>query len=841
MSDFKALVQASGAAFAGIVPDVRYAGRLLRRQPGYAAVAILTMALGIGATTTLFSVAYGVLLKPLPWPDAGRVVRVTETRKGQPGRIRGTITNGSYLAWSEQPATIDALGGYSVVSSSMTARAAASGEPVRVVVGRLTPSMFQVLKVSPLRGRLFVPDDARIGDGAYPNPRVVILSYGLWQEWYGGRDDAIGGALQVDDVPVTIVGVMPRDFAFPDRETRAWLPMAIGSVLGDRGVRRIMIFGALARLKPGFTFEQAAIEGTARARAAPDPGFAAVSMFGSAAPPDITVTSAIEAMTADVKPAITLLLVAVGLLLATATANVGSLQLARATTRRREIAVRAAIGAGGPRLARQLIVESALIGVAGGAAGLLLAVVLHRLLPSLLPADFPRVNDIAINWAVLLFALVVSIAASVVCGLLPAFHAQRVDLVAALAEDGGTSTSGGWRSRAGRLRTFVMAGQVALACLLLVGAALLARSFVALMHADRGYDPQNLLTARVDLGAAYDGPRRVAFADAILERLRAVAGVSQVAAGNALPFVSMGGTIGFAMPSPTNPGITQQVQALTRLVSPTYFQTLRLRLLEGRRLTDADTLASRPVVVVNRSFAQRYLGASPIGAQLPIAFGEGRPDCDVVGIVDDMRQSNVTDPPTPELFVSYRQMPVRLLNAPLLFVVRTADNPLGYIPTLRAAVREQDPGAALDSVMTMEERVMTNLAKPRLYAVLLGAFGCFALIIAGVGLFGVLSYGVTQRSREIGVRTALGAQTRDIIALILKQAATVAGSGVVLGLAASFVLSRLLTAFLYGVTAHDTISFVVVAVVLVLVAGIACVVPARRAANVDPLIVLKLS
>jgi len=307
-----------------IVQDVRYARRLLRRQPGYAAVAILTMALGIGATTTLFSVAYGVLLKPLPWPDAERVVRVTETRKGQPGRIRGTITNGSYLAWSEQPSTIDALGGYSVVSSSMTAHAAASGEPVRVVVGRLTPSMFQVLKVSPLRGRLFVPDDARIGDGAYPNPRVVILSYGLWQEWYGGRDDAIGGALQVDDLPVTIVGVMPRDFAFPDRDTRAWLPMPIGAVLGDRGVRRIMIFGALARLKPGFTVEQAATEGTARARTAPDPGLAAVSMFGSAAPPEIGVTSAIEAMTADVKPAITLLLVAVGLLLATATANVGA-------------------------------------------------------------------------------------------------------------------------------------------------------------------------------------------------------------------------------------------------------------------------------------------------------------------------------------------------------------------------------------------------------------------------------------------------------------------------------------------------------------------------------------
>jgi putative ABC transport system permease protein len=840
MPDFKALVQSAFTGH-GLAQDVRYAGRLLRRQPGYAAVAILTMALGIGATTTLFSVAYGVLLKPLPWPDADRVVRITETRKGQPGRIRGTITNGTYLAWSEQPSTIDALGGYSAVNSPMTVRTASSNEPARVVVGRLTPSMFRVLRASPLRGRVFGPDDARIGDGAYPNPRVVILSYRLWQDWFSGRDDAIGGALEIEGVPVTIVGVMPGEFVFPDASTRAWLPMPIGSVNGRQGVLRMMIFGALARLNPGFTFAQAAAEATARARTAPDPGLAAVSMFGSTAPPDIAVTSAIEAMTADVRPAITLLLVAAALLLATATANVGSLQLARATTRRREMAMRAAIGAGGARLARQLIVESALVGVIGGAAGLLLTIVLHRLMVSLLPGDFPRLGDVAINAAVLLFAIVVSVLSSLLCGMLPAFHAQRVDLVRALAAEGGTSTSGGWRSRGGRLRALVMAGQVALACLLLVGAALLGRSFVGLMHADRGYDPMNLLTARVDLGAAYDGPRRAAFADAIAERLRAIPGVSQAAAGNALPFVSMGGTSGFAMPAPTNPGIKQQVQALTRLVSPAYFSTLGLRVIEGRPLTDADTLTSRPVVVVNRSFAQRYLGSSPIGAHLPMTFGEGRPNCDVVGVVDDMRQSDVTEAATPELFISYRQMPARLLNGPLILVVRTADDPMAHVATLRGAVHEQEAAAALDSVMTMEERVMTSLAKPRLYAMLLSAFGLFALLIAGVGLFGILSYAVSQRSREIGVRTALGAQTRDIIALVLKPAAVVAVGGMVLGLVASFALARLLAAFLYGVAVHDMTSFVVVAIVVVLVAAIASVIPARRAARIDPLVVLKSS
>jgi predicted permease len=828
-----------GGLIESLALDLRYAGRLLRRQYGYATVAILTMALGIGATTTIFSVAYGVLLKPLPWSDADRVMRITETRKGKPARLAGTMTNGSYLAWSENPSTIDALGGYSVQTSSANVRVVGKQESLRIAVGRLTPSMFQVLKASPQRGRVFVSDDARIGGGAYPRPRVVILSYGLWQDVFGGRDTAIGETLRVDDLTVTIIGVMPPDFVFPDRDTRAWLPMPIAGVLGDEGVRRVMVFGALARLKAGLTVAQAAAEATARARSAPDPGLAAVSMFGSSAPPDISVIPAIEAMTADVKPAITLLLVGAALLLVTAIANIGSLQLARATTRRREMALRAALGAGSARLARQLMVESALVGVAGGITGLFLTVCMHRVLPSLLPADFPRVADIAISRAVWLFTLITTMTASAVCGIMPAYYAGKVDLVSAFGENNTNSTSGGWRSRAGRLRTFAMSGQVALACLLLVGAALVGRSFAALMHADRGYDPVNLLTARVDLGANYDGPKRVAFADAIITRLHSVSGVSEIAAGNALPFLGMGSSSAFAMPSPTDPGIKEQVQAFTSVVSPSYFQALRLRLLEGRNLSDADTLTSRPVAVVNRSFVAHYLGSSPVGALLPIRFGEGRPDCQVVGVVEDVR-SSVTNPPPPAIFISYRQRP-EWLNAPLLLVVRTTDDPAAHVPILRAAINEEDRTVAVDSVVTMEERVLTNLAKPRLYAVLLGAFGFFALAIAGVGLFGVLSFAVTQRSREIGVRTALGAQTRDIIGLVLKHAVLVMLTGTTLGLAASFVLSGFLKGFLYGVTPHDWPSFVAVAAILAVVGGIACLVPARRAARVDPLVVLKSS
>jgi predicted permease len=823
----------------GLSQDLRYAARLLRRQPGYALIATLTMALGIGATTTLFSVAYGVLARPLPWPDADRLVRVTESRKGNAGRIKGTITNGTFLAWSDSPSTVEAIGAYG--TSTVTATVGA-GEPARLQIGRVTPTLFPLLRVRAWRGRVFAADDVIHGGTGVPvTPAVAIVSYGVWQRWFGGDDAAIGRAMQIDGRTVTVIGVMPREFSFPDRETQLWIPMAVASVLGEQGARRMSIFSALARLNPGVTPAQAAAEGTARARTAPDPGMAAMALFGSNAPPDITAVPAVEAMTAEVRPAILVLLAAVALLLITATANVASLQLARATSRRREMALRAALGAGGGRVARQLVVESSLVGVAGGLAGLLLAATFHRVLPSVFPADFPRVADIALDWRVLAFAMGVSMIASVACGLLPAAQARRIDLVEALAEDGAASTGGAWRSRSGRIRSVIMAGQVAVASLLLVGAVLLGRSFVALMHADRGYDPVNVLTARVDQPAAYTAPRRVAFADAMLDRLHALPGVAEAAVATALPFLSGGGTTGFEMPSVSAPGIKVPVQTFTRIVSPGYFAALRLHLVAGRTLADSDTAASRPVIVVNRSFARKYLGDTPVGSRVPMQFGQGKPDCDVVGVVEDMRQGDVTDAEAAEIFASYRQMPNRLVNASLIVVMRTAGEPAAEVASFRAVVRDLDPGLAVDSVMTMEDRVMTSLARPRTYAVLLSAFGVFALLIAGVGLFGVLSYSVAQRAREIGVRTALGAQPIDIVRLVMRQGLAIAVAGMSVGLSLAYALGGYVGSFLYGVTRYDAWSFAIVAATLTIVSAVACAVPARRAALVDPLTVLKSS
>ncbi len=821
---------ASTSGLVGIAHDMRYAMRLLRRRPGYTLVAVLTMALGIGATTALFSVAHGVLLKPLPWPDADRLVRLSETRPGGTNRFPWVMTNATYLAWQEQPSTIEEMAAWRGDTVTMTG----AGEPERLRIVAATPSLFPLVRAQPLLGTLFGPDDDRGG--------AVALSYGLWQQRFGGDPDVIGRLIRFDGEPHRVAAVMPRAFAFPDRETRAWVPLRVRPVMGDDpNARSLSMFNAVARLRPGATAAQAAAEGTARGRFAPDLGLVGIAVFGTKAPAEVSAVPYLDAMTADVRPALVVFLIAVGLLLATATANVASLQLARATTRRREIAIRSALGAGNGRLARQLLVESALVGLAGGLVGLLLAAALHRALPSLLPADFPRLDEVSVDLRVTAFAVGLSLLTGVVFGLIPVLQARRLDLVESLAEDSLAPVGGGSRSRTARARTLIMAGQVAIACVLLLGASLLVRSFVALMSADRGYDPSNLLTAALVLpDASYTPQRRAQFLDTLLERLRATAGVREAAVTTILPLTSREAMMGFTMPPRGSAsGETVQAHASMRSVSPGYFAALGVRLIEGRAFTDADTTASLPVVVVNRTFATRYLGDAALGTKLPLQLNEGQPDWEVVGVVDDLRQRSVTDPAQPEIFASYRQRATGFGSSEAYLVVRTASDPAAFVPTLRALVREQDPSLALESVMTMEDRLVTSLARPRLYAVLLGGFAIFALAIAGVGLFGVLSYTVAQRAREIGVRTALGARPLDIVRLVVGQGLAMTLGGLAVGLAASFALVRYLSTFLYGVTAYDAVSFVAVPIVLTAVAGAACVVPARRAARVDPLRVLK--
>ena len=470
-----------------------------------------------------------------------------------------------------------------------------------------------------------------------------------------------------------------------------------------------------------------------------------MAVFGSNGPAQIAAVPMLDAVTADVRQGLLILLAAVGLLLATATANVASVQLARATTRQRELAIRAAIGAGGRRLAQQLLIENVIAGLLGGAAGVALALVFHAMLPSLLPADFPRAASVTLDFRIVSMALALSALTGIVFGLLPVWHVRGLRLASALTEDGQGSVGAG-RTRTARARSVIMTAQVAIAVVLLVGASLLLRSFQALLNADRGYVVSNVLSARVPMpDQAYSGPRRAEVMRTVLDRLRAVPAVTHAAFTTVLPLTPLDQMLAFTMPSGTG-GQPVNVHASLRTASADYFAAMGIRLVEGRTFNEGDVTTSAPVVVVNRTFARSYLSDSAIGRRIPARLDEARDDWTIVGVVDDVLMRSATEPPQPEIYVCFTQLKRGLTSDPAL-VIRAGTPPAALVASVRTIIREQDPALALDSVMTMEDRLLGTLARPRLYAVVLGGFAFFAMVIAAVGLFGVLSYTVAQRSR----------------------------------------------------------------------------------------------
>jgi predicted permease len=812
----------SSSHLAGLFQEFRHACRLLWRQPGYSAIAVLTIALGIGATTALFSLAYGVLFKPLPWPHADRIARLYETRQGATNRFGAIMTSAPYVAWRDRPSTIEGLAAWSPDRVMLDA----GGDPSRIRIAAATSSLFPLLGVAPVLGTPFTENDESLEDQP-----PVVLSYGLWQERFGGSRDVIGRSVRLDRKPYRIAAVMPRAFAFPDDDTQAWVPLRVQFIKGG-----LSIFSAIARLKPGVTPVQAASEGTARARSGPDPGVVVMAVFGSRASAQITAVPFLEAQTAGVRPAILVFLVAVGLLLVTAVANVASIQLARGTARRREMAIRAAIGAGGWRLVRQSLVENAVVGLAGGVGGLFLAFLLHRAMPSFLPPTFPRLNDVGIDLLVAAFALAISLVASLACGALPALQARRVKVVESLAEDGLAPTGVGSRLRSSRARALIITAQLAIACVLLVGASLLTRSFFSMLTADRGYDPTNVLTATLSLPERpFTGAQFGDLVTALLERVKAVPGFTHVALTSALPLTPGESLASFPVRS-WQTGATVQAQAASRVVSPDYFAAVGVRLAQGRPFGADDTRTSKPVVIVNRAFARKYLGARPVGVKLWDDTPE-RQGPEVIGVIEDVRHRSVTDAPAPEIYRTFAQW--QGTAVPLTLAVRTLGNPSSYAQTLRALVRQHDASISVDAITPMETLLRSSLSQPRLYSVLAGTLATLALVIAAVGLFGVLGYAVGQRTREIGVRTALGARPGDIAALVLWQGLAMAGGGLVLGLLLSFAAAKSLSTFLYGVTVYDPVSYIVVPLVLLAAAAVACAVPARRAARVDPLRALR--
>lgn len=814
----------------GLPRDIRYALRVLRRAPGPTAASMLTIAIGVAAVTVMASLVWGVLLRPLPWPDASRLVRVYESRQGGAstfGQFGSIVTNGTYLAWQEAPSTIDAVGAWS--PGEMTLSGAEQARRLRTAA--ISPSLFAVLRVAPQVGRAFHESEARPG-----SPGAVLISQAFWQQQLGGQPKAIGRVLRLDGEPFTIVGVMRPDFVFPDRETTLWLPMHVPPTVTPGSKNgTIKMFSALARLKTGVSIEQASAEARARAQSAPQEAALAMAVFGSAGPAQITLVPVLDDATRQVMPALLVLLAAVCLLLLAASGNVANVQLARATSRRREFAIRCSLGADRNRVAWQLVLEAALVGVVGGVVGLAVAAGVIAVLPDVLPADFPRVEDIRLDLVPAMVALAASLLAGVAAGVLPALLARRLVVSDALADDNRAPTGMGRRSAASRTRGTVMAAQVAVATVLLVGAGLLTQAFLALLRTDRGFETTRVLTAALPLPGNSSDARRRAVIEAVVERIAAVPGVVSAGYTGILPLTGSESIRAFDI---NRPGAQARVTARVgfRAVSVGYFHALGMRLVDGRFFGPTDTETSGPVAVVNRAFARTYLDDTPLGEVVPVGTDE-RPDWIVIGVVEDIRTADGSRT-GPEVFVLTRQWGA-LDGGDQMVTVRTAGDPLDLVPVMRGIIRDIDPALALGDVTTMEGRVLELLAKPRLYSVMLAGFAASALGIAAVGLFGVLSFSVAQRSRELAVRSALGATPASLVRLVLRQGLTLTWFGLVAGVALSLSLAGSLGQQLYGVNGRDPATYTAAGVFLLVVSAVACVAPALRAARLDPVVVLK--
>jgi predicted permease len=598
------------------------------------------------------------------------------------------------------------------------------------------------------------------------------------------------------------------------------------------------MFEAVAKLRPGATAAQAAAEGTARGRFAADTGITTVAIFGGAGAVEVAARPYRDAVTGDVRRPLLVLLAAVGLLLLIASTNVASLQLARATARRRELAIRASLGATAQRIARQLLCETLLLGVLGGAAGVVLAWWLQRWLPTLLPSDFPRASDVSIDTAVLAFAAAVTVIASVLPGLAPVRRVRRLNLVATLAEDGGAPVGGGARSGLARARMLIVGAQVATACVLLVGASLLGRSFVEMLHTDRGYDADRVLITAVPMSGPGDTPqRRIAVMEQVVARVRRIPSVIDAAFTSESPVTPGGSTSSFQLPARDAASGMTQVQASPRIISPGYFSTLGLRLLSGRGLVETDGPTAQPVVVVNETFVKRLLGNDPLSARIPMGIWglDDAPDAIVIGVVEDVRYVGASVSTLPEMYFSHRQLPFGMRSSTATLLVR-GNGQASIAADIRRAIRDTDRYLVPTAILSIEDRLLsTSLARPRLYAVLLSAFAVVAVLVTGVGLFGVLSFTVSQRTRELGVRAALGARRGHLVAIVMQQGLGVALGGIVVGTIAAAWLAGYLSTLLYGVTDSDPLTYIAVPSVLLAVAVLACLAPSLRAARLDPL------
>jgi predicted permease len=805
--------------------DVRFAFRMMAKNAGFTLIAVLTLALGIGATTAIFSVVNTALLEPMPYKQADRLVTIWGTNKTK-GYDLDLVSHLDYLDWKSQNRVFESMGAARDEMFTITG----AGEPEAALGYQFSPDFFDVLGVPPLIGRTFAGDEEEPGKN-----HVVVLSYRLWGLRFGGDRNIVGRRITLDGQPYTIIGVMPRSFQYPPG-VELWTPLVIDpSYAKDRSIRLLRV---MARMKPGVTLSQARMEMetiAARLRSAypkANEGY------------DVNLVTLRKLISGDVRPALLLLLCSAGFVLLIACANIANLLLSRAVARQREIAIRAALGASRARMVRQFLTESILLGLVGGALGLLIAYWGAGALVAMFPKtisnlSIPRIESIPIDRWVLGFALLASILTGIIFGLAPALEASRSRAAASLRESG--RTGGGAQSRA--LRNVLVVSEVALSLILLVSATLTMKSFSHLVRADLGFSPEHVLSLRVLL-PAYKYPsdeQRVAFNRETLRRIGSLPGVEAAASTTFVPLSGWWGTRDVsAVGRPADPGM-KIPHPVWSAIAPDYFRVMRIPLLKGRFFTGGDNASTARVAILSRSIArQLWENEDPIGKQVNV---EGlKNPCRVVGIVGDVYHLGVGVQPnggspqiTSEVYLPYEQFPSYLLG----YTVRTWGDPRSVARAVQTAIWAVDKEQAISFVETMNQLASESIVLERSSMILLGAFAALAVLLASIGIYGVISYSVERRTQELGIRMALGARRRDVLRLVIGEGFVLALIGAAIGTAAALGLTRLLASLLYGVRSADPFTFFAVPIVLMGVAVAACAVPARRAMRVDPVVALR--
>jgi predicted permease len=798
--------------------DVIYALRKLRTAPAFTIAAVLTLALGIGANTAIFSVVNGVLFQPLPFPHAERLLKVWAADKSA-SSLTAPVSAEDLDDWRAQRRVLADIGGYYFADGGSGIDLTGRGDPERLAVTFVTPGFFSTLGVNALHGRVAL-DEEMVRGGA---DRIVVLSYGLWQRLFGSSPAVVGSTLTLNGEPYQVLGVMPASFGVPSERVDAYIPFSTIPDASIPHVRATRIMDVIARMRPGVTLAQAQTEldGIARRLAQRYPEDAS---WGAA-----TVTSLQDAITGKVRTGLFVLLGAVLFVLLMSCVNVASLLLARAAIREREVAIRVSLGATRWRIVRQMLTESIVLSLAGGIAGVAIAVVGVRALVALAAGQLPRGSDVHIDGTVLLFALGTSLLTGLLFGLVPALRATPANLQETLRAGGRGMISGA----AQRLRNGLVIAEVALAVVLVVGAGLMTKSFVTLLHVDPGFKPDHLVAVKFTINKNQHPSPYTQYYHDVIDKVRAVPGVVSAGAAKDTPFRGTGEINDFLPPGVVLKAGEAAPRATALHISDGYFRTIGAPMIAGREFTEQDRTDGPFVIIINQALAKvAFPNESPVGRTMTI---NGDQPAQIVGVVGDIRQVSMDEPAKPTIYldnmITSRQR--------VTLVARTGGEPLAMALQVREAIWSIDKDQTITTIFTFDDVVGESVARPRLLTVLLGIFGVLGLVLGAVGIYGVLAYLVSQRRREIGVRLALGASTFDVLAMVVRRGIALAIAGVVVGLLSAFALTRFLQGVLYGVEPGDPLTFAGVAAIMIAVAALASYTPARRAAHVDPATALR--